>query len=69
MTRTTVFLWLENIFFSFQNNPKSLDPSYKMGLDLGDFLEICNSYYSEISLDLVICSHSREGKKKTTSYS
>ena len=25
-------------FFSFQNNPKNLDPSYKMDLDLWDFL-------------------------------
>ena len=25
-------------FFSFQNNPKNLDPSYKMDLDLWDCL-------------------------------
>ena len=25
-------------FFSFQNNPKDLDPSYKMDLDLWDHL-------------------------------
>ena len=25
-------------FFSFQNNPKNLDPSYKMDLDLGGSL-------------------------------
>ena len=26
------------LFFSFQNNPKNLDPSYKMDLDLWDCL-------------------------------
>ena len=26
------------VFFSFQNNPKNLDPSYKMDLDLWDCL-------------------------------
>ena len=26
------------IFFSYQNNPKNLDPSYKMDLDLWDCL-------------------------------
>ena len=26
-------------FFYFQNNPKDLDPSYKMDLDLGAALE------------------------------
>ena len=25
--------------FSFQNNPKNLDPSYKMDIDLWDYLE------------------------------
>ena len=33
----TVFLWLYNrFFFHFQNNPKDLDPSFKMDLDLWD---------------------------------
>ena len=30
-----IFLWS---FFSIQNNPKNLDPSYKMNLDLWDCL-------------------------------
>ena len=30
----TIFLWLEDRFFTFQNNPKNLDMSYKMDLDL-----------------------------------
>ena len=31
----TVFLWLyDRVFFSFQNDPKTLDPSYTMDLDL-----------------------------------
>ena len=29
---------IRRIFFSFQNNPKDLDPSYKMDLDLWDCL-------------------------------
>ena len=33
----TVFLWLYKAeFFFLQNNPKNLDPSYKMDLDLRD---------------------------------
>ena len=28
----------KTVFFSFQNNPKNLDPSYKMDLDLWDCL-------------------------------
>ena len=28
----------QSFFFSFQNNPKNLDPSYKMDLDLWDCL-------------------------------
>ena len=35
MCDITVFLRsLDSFFFSFQNNPKDLDPSYKMDLDL-----------------------------------
>ena len=34
----TVFLKSEDRVFSFQNNPKILDPSYKMDLDLCDCL-------------------------------
>ena len=34
----TVFLHLYDSVFSFQNYPESLDPSYKMDLDLWDCL-------------------------------
>ena len=34
----TLLLQLQDEFFSFQNNPKNLDPSYKMDLDLQDCL-------------------------------
>ena len=36
--RVTVFLRLKDGVFSFQNNPKDLDLSYKMDLDLWDCL-------------------------------
>ena len=39
------------IFFSFQNNHKNLDLSYKMDLDLLDCLGMVISYYSKISKD------------------
>ena len=47
-------------FFSFQNKPKNLDPSYKMDLDFWD----CSGRVKLVlqNCDLVICSHSREGK-------
>ena len=32
------FFAYKTVFFSFQNNPKILDPSYKMDLDLWDCL-------------------------------
>ena len=32
------FFGYKTEFFSFQNNPKNLDPSYKMDLDLLDCL-------------------------------
>ena len=32
------FFAYKTVFFSFQNNPKKLDPSYKMDLDLWDCL-------------------------------
>ena len=49
-------------FFFFQNNPKNLDPSYKMDLDLWDLIRkgktrIIAKFHRT---DLVICSHSRE---------
>ena len=55
--------------FSFQNNPKNLDPSYKTGLDFLDCLGRVKLIFIEkiCRTDLVICSHSREGK--TLSYS
>ena len=34
----TIFLRLQDIVYSFQNNRKNLDPSYKMDLDLCDCL-------------------------------
>ena len=32
------FFAYKTVFFSFQNNPKNLDPSYKTDLDLWDCL-------------------------------
>ena len=32
------FFAYKTVFFPFQNNPKNLDPSYKMDLDLWDCL-------------------------------
>ena len=34
-------------FYSFQNNHKNLDPSYKTDLDFWDCSEKLNSYYSK----------------------
>ena len=34
----TIFLWLYDRGFSFENNPKDLDLSYKTDLDLWDCL-------------------------------
>ena len=50
-----------SIFF-FQNNPKNLDPSYKMDLDIWDLIRkgktrIIAKFHRT---DLVICSHSKE---------
>ena len=36
--RFPYFFAYKTVFFSFQNNPKNLDPSYKMDLDLWDCL-------------------------------
>ena len=38
-------------FFSFQNKPKDLDPSYKRDLDLWDCLGRVKLDYSKISQD------------------
>ena len=56
-------------FFSFQNNSKNLDPSYKTDLDLWDYLgRVKLVMIAKFHRDyLVICSHSGEGK--TLSYS
>ena len=37
-TELLYFFGYKTEFFSFQNNPKDLDPSYKMDLDLWDCL-------------------------------
>ena len=52
--------------FSLPKNPKVLDPSYKMDLDLWECLgKGSNLYYQIVTkfhrTDLVIFSHSREG--------
>ena len=64
---TTVFLRIR--VFSFKNNPKNLDLSYKADLDLWDYM-----YLGRVKLiakfhrtDEVICGHSRE--ENTSSYS
>ena len=54
-------------FFSFHNNPKNLDPSYKMDLDHWDCLENWDSIAKFCWIDLVIYSLSTE--RKTSSYS
>ena len=46
-----------------QNNPKNLDPSLKMDLDLGLFRKGKTLILAKFQrTDVVICSHSREGK-------
>ena len=55
-------------FLSFQNNPKNLDPSYKMDLDVWDCLgKVKLILQRKFRTDLVICGHSRKGQ--TLSYS
>ena len=53
-------------YFSFHNNSKNLNPSYKMDLDLWDCIGRVKLAKFHTT-DLVICSHSRESK--TLSYS
>ena len=52
--------------FFFQNDPRNLDPSYKMDLDLQDCLgriKLVHCISAKFHrTDLAICSHSREGK-------
>ena len=62
------FCYKTEFFFSFQSNPKNLDPSVKMDLDLWDCLGWVKSIIAKFHWTyLVNCSHSREGK--TPSYS
>ena len=55
--------------FSFKTIPKNLDPSYKMDLDLWGLFRKGRTHITVKfhRIDLVKCSHSREGK--TASYS
>ena len=64
----TVLFGVRHIF-SFQNNPKYLDPSYQDGSRfLGLFRKDKTHIIAKLHrTDLVICSHYREGK--TLSYS
>ena len=58
----TIFLQLKDRFFSFQNNLKNLDPSYKLDLDLWDCLGRVKLIFNTAKFhrtDLVICSLSR----------
>ena len=52
------------VFFSFQNNPKNLDLSYQDGSrSLGLFRKGKTRITAKLRrTDLIICSHSREGK-------
>ena len=38
LSKLLYFFGYKTEYFSFQNNPKDLDPSYKMDLDLWDCL-------------------------------
>ena len=60
--RYAYFSGFKTEFFSFQNNPKNLDPS--LGLFRKCKTCITAKFYGT---DFIICSHSREGK--TSSYS
>ena len=52
-------------FFSFQNNPKNLDLSHKMGIDLWDSIGKVKLELGQTFMGLIFCSNSREG---TTSF-
>ena len=56
------FFGYKTDFFSFLNNPKDLDLSYKTDLDLWDCLGRTKLIAKFYETDLVICSHYREGK-------
>ena len=38
-THITIFIWLLDVGYSLQNNPKNLHPSFKMDLDFWDCFE------------------------------
>ena len=59
----TIFLLLEDRALCFQNNPKDLDPSYKMDLGLSDSFGRVKLILAKFHrADFVLCSHSGEGK-------
>ena len=59
---------MRQFFFSLTKNPKNLDPSSRLNLDLQDCLGSVSHIIGKFHrTDLVICSHSGEGK--TPSYS
>ena len=67
--KITLYPVIRQEFFSFQNNLKNLHLSYKMDLDLWDCLRrvklvIIAKFHRT---DLIICSHSREGKTLSNS--
>ena len=65
-TNIPYFFVIRHSFFSFKNNPKNLHLSYKMYLDFWDCLGRVKLVLQCIAkfqrTDLIICSHSREGK-------
>ena len=46
-------LLIRRCFFSFQNNPKNLDPSYKMDLDLWDCLGRVKPVFQQNCIGLI----------------
>ena len=58
------FPYKTGCFFSFQNNPKTLDPSYKMDIDPWDCLGRVKTHITAklYRTDLIICTRSREAK-------
>ena len=51
----------QEVFFSFQNNPKNLDPSYKMDIDLSDCLGrikviLEQNFMGLLNFNLYICT-------------
>ena len=64
-TALQYFLGFKTGVISFQNNPKTLDPSYKMDLDLWNGKTHIIAKFHRT--DVLICSHSRVGKTLTYS--